>query len=277
MAVNARSVLASALLAVILIVAGSWALNNTSIGLNIKCRVFNDLGACLIVALTEPYTPSTSGGGNTYVAPPTESPEQRAAREAAEEQARLDAAVQDASSALGDAIDDVSSNADDLKSDAADMASSVDDVRSSLADMQSSYNDLTTETEVKPMDDVEQGQVCVALGQVEVARGQVEVSVEQFSIARDPYDSTLADRAGYVSAVQSAAADLELANKADLTGASLQHTVADADAALSSAASTAKAAASKAAKAKTDVASLVKSADALMSKARGLAATVASC
>jgi len=56
-----------------------------------------------------------------------------------------------------------------------------------------------------------------------------------------------------------------------------RYTAADADAGLSSAADAAEAAASKAAKAKGDVAALVKWADSLMSKARKLAATVASC
>ena len=75
-------------------------------------------------------------------------------------------------------------------------------------------------------------------------------------------------KVGHVSAVQSAVTRLNAALAADATGVSPQHTVPDAEAALSSAASTAAEAATQTAKAEADVASLVKSADALMSKAR---------
>ena len=70
---------------------------------------------------------------------------------------------------------------------------------------------------------------------------------------------------------------LDAALAADQGALTPQYTSADADAALSSTASMAKAAAIKAAKAKADVADLVRSADALMTNARKLAATVASC
>ncbi len=276
-AVKAGSVLATALLAALLLVGGSWFLNNTVAGLNIKCRVFNDLGACFVVALTQPIVPSGDSGGDTYVPPATESPAERAQREAAEAQARLDAATRDAASALGFAMDDLAGNAGDLEGAASDMASAVGDVAGSLDDMQSSYSDLKTETEVRPMDDVEQGQVCVALGQVDVARGQVDVALSQFEIAEGPYKSALTDRAGYVRAVQSGVATLNAAVAANPTGVAPQYTAAAAEAALSFAAARARIASGKADQARADVAKLVKAADALRAKARTLAATVASC
>lgn len=201
-----------------------------------------------------------------------------AERAAAEEQARRDAAVQNASAALGNAIDALSSNADVLEGSAANMASAVEHVAGSIDDgMQLAYERLRGWTQVQPMDDVAQGNVCVALGDVEVARGDVDVAVGDVEVAEDPYKSALSDRSGYVSAVQAAVTDLNAAVAADEGGVSPQYAATDAGARLSSAASTAKAAATKADKAKADVASLVKSADALMSKARKLAATVASC
>ncbi len=276
--VNGRSVLASALLAVVFIAAGMWALNNTTIGLNIKCRVFNDLGACVIMALTEPVSPTTGGGGPVYAPPPTESPEQRAAREAAEEQVRRDAAVQDASSALASAIDDLSSNADDLMSGAADMASSVKDLATSVDDgMSSAYSKLKGQTRVRPMDEFAQNDVCFALNDVEYARNDVDYAVNDVGYAEDPYTSALSDRLGYVSAVQDAIVNLNAAVAADGGRVSPQYTEADADAALSSSASAAKAAGSKADQATGDVAALVKAANDWMTRARRLAATVASC
>lgn len=269
------SVLASALLAVILIVAGSWALNNTAVGLNIKCRVFNDLGACFIVALTEPVVPNS--GGNTYVPPPTETPEERAAREAAEEQARLDAAVQDASSALGRAIDDLLGNADELMGGADDMTSAVAGVGSSADGMQSAYTALKDQTRVRPMDDFAQNDVCFALNDVGFARSDVDFAVNGFEFAKDPYTTTLESRTGYIAAVQPAVARLNAAVNANPRGVSPQQTAFDADAALSSASTKAKAAAIKAGEAKAQVTALVKSADAWMKKARKLAASVASC
>ncbi len=274
---NARSVLASALLAALLLVGGSWFLNSTAPGLDIKCRVFNDLGACVVVALTQPIVPSGGNGGGTYVPPATESPAERAQREATEAQARLDAATRDASSALGLAMDNLATNTGDLDGAASDMASAVDDGASSLDDMQSSYSDLKTETGVRPMDDVEQSQVCVALSQLDVARSQVDVALSQFEVAEDPYKSALTDRSAYVEAVESGVATLNAAAAANPTGVAPQYTAAAVEAALASAAATAKIASGKADQASADVSKLVKAADALWAKGRTLAATVASC
>lgn len=275
------SVLASAILAAVLVFGGLWALDNTSIGLRIKCQVFRDVGACFVVALTEPVAPTVPGPLDQ--APPTETPEQRAAREAAEEQERRDQAVRDASAALGRAIDDLTSNADDLTSGAADMAATVSDVRDSVNDgMKSSYSDLVKLTKVQPMDDVAQGDVCVGVGDVEVARGDVDVAGGDFEVAEGPYDAALEDRSGYVAAVQSAMADLQAAEAANPDGlmsgsSTAPFTVDDGQAAIASADQAAQAAAAKAAKAKADVAALVKSADAIMSKANKLGRTVGGC
>ena len=274
------SVLASAVLAALLVFGGLWVLDNTSVGLRIKCQVFHDVGACFIAALSEPAAPS--GGGPVFQPPATESPEDRATREAAEEAERKDQAVRDASVALGRAIDDLVHNAESLNDGAADMASSVDDVRSSLDDLRSNYADMKDEAAITPMDDFQQGSVCAALGGVEAGIGGVEAAEGGFEAASSPFESALDDRGGYVAAVRSAVADLEAAEAANPDGvrsgsSGAPHTADDGRAAIASADQTAKAAATKAAKAKLDVASLLKSADSIMSKASKLGKAVAGC
>ena len=101
---NGSSVLASAVLAALLVFGGMWALDNTAVGLNIKCRLFRDGGACLLVALTTPT--ADEGAGSTYEPPATDSPEDRAARQATEEAERRDQAVRHASGELGRAIEE---------------------------------------------------------------------------------------------------------------------------------------------------------------------------
>jgi hypothetical protein len=280
---KASSVVASALLAVLLIVAGSWALNSTALGLSIKCRVFNDLGACFVAALSEPYAPPIGRGPDAPTEPEaTETPEERAAREAAAEQERRDEAVREASSALGQAIDRLTTHAEDLTNGATDMASSVDDVRSAVAEMHASYDDFVAETKVRPMDDYERGSVCAQLGGVQAALGGVEASQGGFQAASSPYESAVSNRADDVAAVESAVTDLNAAEAADpdgiITGGSTApYTAEDGQAALSQAAQTARAAAGKAAKATSDLATLVKAADSLMSKANALGGSVAGC
>jgi hypothetical protein len=278
-AVKGSSVLASALLAVVLVFAGMWALDNTAVGLSIKCRVFNDLGACFLDALTQPYTPPAI----TPVQPQaTETSEERAAREAAEEQERRDEAVREADYALGQAIDALTSNADDLSSSAADIASSVDDVRDAVSDMDSAYDDFIAETNVRPMDDYQKGSVCAELGYVEAALGGVEASQGGFDAAFTPYDWALSERADTVAAVEIAMEDLSAAVAANpdgiVTGSSTApYSAEDAQAALDQTAQAADASATKAAKAKSGLASLLKSANKLMSKANATGTSVAQC
>ncbi len=278
------SVLATAVLAAILVFGGLWALDNTAVGLNIKCRFFNDFGACLIVALTEPASPSDGGsGGYTYEPPPTESPEERAAREAMEARQRRDAAVRRASAALGLAIDDLSNNADELKDAAADMASAVTGVVGSVDEgMQEAYGALKDQTEVQPMDAFAQNDVCFALNDVTFARNDVEFAVNDFGFAEDPYLTALEDRPGHVAAVKAAIADLNAAVAANPDGigtgsSTAPYTAEDGQDALVRTDLTAQAAETQAAQARADVAALLKSADEWMSEAIVLAATVAGC
>jgi hypothetical protein len=51
---TSRVILTSVVVAVMVLVAGTWFLNSTRAGAEIKCRLFRDAGACLILALSEP-------------------------------------------------------------------------------------------------------------------------------------------------------------------------------------------------------------------------------
>lgn len=279
---KARSVLAPAILAALLVFGGMWAMDNTLVGQSVKCRVFNDLGACLIVALSQPAAPPTNGGdtyvGDAYVPPPTDSPEERAARLATDQQHRLDAAVTSASSTVGSAIDDVRANADALTSSASDMAGAVRNVSNSAnTSMREAYAELKTKTQVRPMDDYAQSDVCYALSDVDYARSDVDYQVDGSDYAKDPYASALSDRVGYMSSLLAAVTQLEAAVAADNGSVIPQYAAADGKGALSSAESAAKAAATKAAKATSDVKALVKTANSWVTKSRKLAAMVASC
>jgi len=275
------SVIASAVLAAILVFGGLWVLDKTAVGQNIKCRLFNDFGACLIVALTEPASPRDGVGG--YQPPPTESPEERSAREAAEAQERRDAAVRNASAALGTAIDDLSNNADELKNGAADMSPAVAGVAGSVDEgMREAYGALMDQTEVRPMDDFAQNDVCFALNDVTFARNDVEFALNDFGFGEDPYVTALDDRPGYVVAVKAAIADLNATVAANPDGigtgsSTAPYTAEDGQDVLAKTDLTAKAAEAQAAKARADVAALLESADQWMSEAIRLASTVADC
>lgn len=280
------SVLASAVLAAVLVFGGLWALDNTAVGLRIKCQVFNDVGACFVAALIQPTSPTTNDyvvDDDLYVAPPTESPEERAAREAAEAQERRDAVVRDASAALGSAIDDLTAHADELATTAEDMPAAVRDVEESVdTGMSEAYGSLKDATEVRPMDDYAQLDVCYALNEVEYARNDVDYSVNGFEYAEGPYTTALDDHADYVVAVEAAMADLAAAEAANpdgiVTGSSTApYTVEDGQAGLDDAEDAAKKTGAKASSARADIETLVASADEWMAKAQRLAAKFASC
>ena len=275
--VKDSSAIAPALLVALLVFSVLWSMDNTSIGQSVKCRLFNDLSACVHAALSQPGAPAANGGAPS-VPPPSESPEQRAARLAAEQQRRLGEAVTTASFFVGIAIDEVQSNARALTSAASDMAGAVADVSNSAnSGMKDAYAEVKAKSQVRPMDDSAQSDVCSALDGVGYARSDVDYQVEGFDSAKESYSSALADRAGYLSTLRTRATALEAALAADNGNVIPEHTAADVDAALSSAESAAKEAATKAAEATSDLKALVKTADSWVAKSRRLAATVASC
>ncbi len=272
--VRDSSAIAPVMLVLLLVVSGIWALDNTIPGQTLKCQVMNDLSACVHVAMTGPGAPAAIPSPP----PPSESPEQRVARLALEAQQRLDADVITASFSVGIAIDNIQDNADALTSAASDMAGAVKEVSNwANAGMKRAYAEVKAKTQVRPMDDSAQSDVCSALDGVDTARADVDSRVDDFDSAKDAYASALSDRAGYVSSLRAAVVELESAVAANSAGVIPEHTAADANAALSSADSAAKAAATNAAKATTDVKALVKTANSWVAKSRKLAAAVASC
>ncbi len=272
--VRDSSAIAPVLLVLLLVVSGIWALDNTIPGQTLKCQVMNDLSACVHVAMTGPGAPAAIPSPP----PPSESPEQRVARLALEAQQRLDADVITASFSVGIAIDNIKSNTDALTSAASDMAGAVKEVSNwANAGMKRAYAEVKAKTQVRPMDDSAQSDVCSALDGVDTARADVDSRVDDFDSAKDAYASALSDRAGYVSSLRAAVVELESALAANTAGVIPENTAADADAALSTAESAAKEAATNAANATTDVKALVKIADSWVSKSRKVAATVASC
>ncbi len=268
------SAIAPALLVVLLVISGLWALDNTTPGQIFMCRAFNDLSGCVHAGMTGPRAPVAVPSSP----PPSESPEQRAARFALEAQQRLDADVITASVSVGIAIDNIKGNADALTSAASDMAGAVKDVSASAnTGMKRAYTAVKAKTQVRPMDKSARSDVCSALEGVDTARADVDSQVDGFDSAKDAYASALSDRGGYVSTLRAAMTDLESAIAANTAGVIPENTAADADAALSSAESAAKVAATNATKATSDVKALVKTADSWLAKSRKLGATVASC
>ncbi len=268
------SAIAPVLLAVLLVISGIWVLNNTTPGQAFMCQAFNDLSGCVHAGMTGPRAPAPVPSSP----PPSENPEQRAARLALEAQQRLDADVITASFSVGIAIDNVKDNTDALTSAANEMAAAAKDVSNSAnSGMKAAYTEVKAKIQVRPMDKSARSDVCSALDGVDSARSDVDYQVDGFDSAKDGYASALSDRGDYVSSLRAAVAELESAVAANTAGVIPENTAADGDAAVSSAESIAKAAATNAAKATSDVKAFVKTADSWVAKSRKLAATVASC
>lgn len=273
------SVVASALLSVAIIVVGLWALNNTSIGLNIKCRYLNDLGACFLVVLTEPTGPSRNRPeGFEFVPPPTESPAERAIREAAARQAKLDDDVREASTGLASAVDDLAANTQELKTAAEEMTVGLESLeRSVLEGMRDAIDVLKGQTRVRPMDEFAMNDVCFALNDVEFARNDVDLALNDVEFDSYPFETASEARAGYVAAVRSAIASLERAIAANPDGERPSIAVESGTRALAESARVAKSAASATGSASDVVARLTREADAAMSEAKQIANKVATC
>ena len=129
---------------VALVIGGIYLLNNTRVGLELKCRYLNDLGACLEVVL---ITPATGSQGlsplETRTPEPTEDPAAAAQRAEQERilqaQAAIDRDVETVASDL-DAVTRLSLESEvaavptDLTSQAKDVATTLHDQRVVLAE-----------------------------------------------------------------------------------------------------------------------------------------------
>jgi hypothetical protein len=269
-----RSVLSAALLAVILLVAGSWALDNTRVGLGLKCRYLGDALACLTLALDEVRS-GLPGDRLPTVPNPTarvESPEERARRE---EEERL-AAVARASSALQTAIGDLTANSGQLEQAAAAMSAAAEAVASAVDRMDDVYRELEDVTSRRPLGWQAQEDVCLKLEDLEITREDVDIEAESFEIADDDYEWLLSERSQYLATVQSAASDLAALIDAhpDPAAAAL---LRSAEEAVATTDSTAEQAAIAAAQARPKIAELTAAADARLTEGRDLATAAASC
>lgn len=249
---------------VIILLAGSlWVLNNTQLGVSLKCRFLGDAWACLTLAVDQLVTPQ-----QPLPAPVrTESPEERLHRQ--EEEQRSAAA-----SAVRTAISDLESNADDLDSLASDLDSAAGDVGNALTDMQSPYDALAAEVEGRPMDSFQQDEVCFALDDVAFARDDIDYAVDSYQFVSDPYESSALDRTGYVLALDAAVGRLTALVGNDQAWKSLLDSAASARLETEGRFTIAQAAATEAA---DRVQQTVAAGDELMKSARKLAKTAADC
>ena len=260
------SVLHTAFLAALLLLGGAWFLNNTRLGVSIKCQYLNDGVACLQLLVTgvAPTGPTVPAA---IPAPATENPAVTAERQ-------RQAAISDAAENVRNSTGDVLSNGDDINSDAQDMSSDADDVQSSLQDVQDAYASLQAETRKKPMNAIQQDDVCVALDDVSVAKDSQDADVDYFEADKETFDSDSSARTGLVGDLSSALASLR-----QLDGANPAWTqvLNSGDAALSPSAGSVTSATSTATDAQTRVSTAEGAARKVLTDGKSLAATVAQC
>ena len=147
---SATTALATIALGVVVVLGGSWFLNNTRPGLELKCRLLNDAGACLLVVLTQPAqpgdvsVPAPFDPGPAKPATPEPTPDPAIALAAA-----VRSADQDVQSALSSLRDEISSLGDEPSGMGDGLASMKDDlgtVKEDLATTRSEYSDSSQDS-----------------------------------------------------------------------------------------------------------------------------------
>ena len=143
--------LATIALGIAVVLGGSWFLNNTRPGLDLKCRLLNDAGACLLVVLTQPVQPKSGSGlpapfdpGPAGPATPEPTPDPAIALAAAVRSADQD--VQSALSSLRDEIDSLGNEPSGIGDDLASMKDDLDTVKGDLATTRSEYSDSSQDS-----------------------------------------------------------------------------------------------------------------------------------
>jgi len=255
------------------VLVGLWALNNTVLGLNVKCRLLNDFGACLLIAITEVSAPSVE-----YSLPPEEQARIQAeedARVQADAEARrlraLDDAVQAAAWDLDFAVDELTAIAEGVSDAAGNATDSVEDVAEAVADMWDAYADLEAEA-YGPVDDYHSDRVGYALDSVGYAQDGVGYAVESVGWDAEIIEDGLAERADLLGGVESAMGDLESALAASpgsvpsVTPDQVRRAVAEAEAHFADGQSEWRAANAR-------MVELVEEADGIMAEAEALAAS----
>jgi hypothetical protein len=257
-------------LVAVLLVGGNWLLDNTDGGRQLKCQLLNDPRACVVTYLAAP-------GSGPFAPAASESPEERARRLAAGEQSRLDAEVRLASAALAAAKGDLTINTSLVQDSTVDLISAVGGLTVAVQDLQNSVNTLAAATKVRPMNGTAQARVCADLGLVELAHSSVDAQRASWDAANARYQAKSAARAATLDKLMAATDRLRSGLAANPAGPPPEHTVAEAENAISEALATADAATAAAGQAQSAAAASTASADSLVTQSRSLAAGVASC
>ncbi len=226
-----RVVVSSVVAAIVVLLAGTWLLNSTRVGVDIRCGLLNDVGACFLRALSEP-----AGALPVVTAVPrrTESPHERAARHARERQARLDEDVTIASAQLLSAVDDVRSNAGVLDSAARSVDDSVDTVAEGVRELRNSRAQVEQLARARSGDFWEDD-LAIALDDVKLAHEDVVFALDTVASARESYDEARRERGTLEGQAGRAVARLRTAVEANPGGRSPAYAEADATAALAEA------------------------------------------
>ncbi len=148
---SATTALATIVLGVMVVLGGSWFLNNTRPGLELNCRLLDDAGACLLVVLTQPVQPESGGGlpapfdpGPAEPTTPAPTPDPAIALAAAVRSADQD--VQSALSSLRDEITSLGDEPSGMGDDLASMKDVLGTVKEDLATTRAEYNDSTMDS-----------------------------------------------------------------------------------------------------------------------------------
>lgn len=176
-----RAGIVAGLVACAVFFGGLWFLNNTRPGLQIKCSLFTDLGACFLYELSEPRSPGSPGRPQ-----PTDDPATVEARRQADE-------------------------ADRAVDDAAGLKDAVADVREAVDAERAVFEELEATIEADAHEEFWVDDVSFKLDDVEFARDDVDFAREDFGFSIESIEEARARRADLAEAVRAAISNLESA------------------------------------------------------------------
>jgi len=195
-----RSGIIAGLVACVVLVTGFWFLNNTNTGLRIKCNVLNDVGACLLYALSHPSGSSPSQ--------PTEDPsvveEQRAQQEATN-------ALDKASSDLQYAVNSLATAATAASDEAGALDDAVEQVRAAVGAEQTVFDELGEMINAGSTGEFWVNDVSFKLYDVQFARDSVDFARDEFEFATYSIQGARDSRGELAGAVDAAVVAFESA------------------------------------------------------------------
>lgn len=206
-----RAGIAAGLIACLILFGGLWALNNTRVGLKMRCEVFNDVGACFTYALTEPIIPQAP------VVQATEDPATKEERErqaaAAEVQRKADAAVAEAVSDLEWAVEALANVANDAADEAEALGDPTDELRQAVEDERAVMEELADMIAAGPTDEFWTDDVSFKLDDVSFARDDVDFARDGVEFSSYALDDARTQRDKLAADVRAAIAALESAQR----------------------------------------------------------------